>query len=844
MNILHGSCLALISAGAAAGSELCLTGAFEPWADGGELAGVLPGDQRNVDAVPFGNGFALVYDDTRGGSDENIGAAFLDGAGRQVSPPIEVSRAEGDEKRPAAVEVAGRLFVVWEDNRDNVFTQLRAAFVDPDGAVAPAAGFALSSADADQSDVELAVLDGVVLAVWEELVPGGGPMVMGSRFDGTGAPIDPVPFGFGPGLEPALVAGEDRFLVAYQTYSERIEGRFVAASPGAEPLVGEALAMVSTERADEPSLAFGGGHYALSWIREMSSTRVEALAARRFGIDGAAVDGEEAIRLIETDEEAEHEIAWGGDAFWIAASLGGRERQGGYCGVAEIDWAGATEFETVSAAANRVQDPAIAVGADGVVLAVWEDQIWEGSQRSGENVFFVAGGAAGFSPPRLLRSLSEAVSQPVGVVFQGAGSGVYGIATYAGNPLEMRIARMQLDGAGYAIESRTVAPASFYHTGGAWGFELGGAPHFAWSDGGTRLRVIEAEAAFGEAPVAPTPLWLTGDQQVAESVFDGGAGSVAVGGGGEHLLVAAVTDHGFLGTGIGLAAIGRGEVGFNTAVNLQGLVPSGPYGHSLAGIAGRDGQGVCVYLRWDGGVGDVELWSQRFEVDAAGAVRAMRAAEFMGPVGGRFSRPMSLTGGIVVWPEGAEVCYREGEEVIVAWIPWDRYQTSTTRRTAFRSTAPPLLSRRGEDSVLVFSDSAPEARTVSRVSWRRGEYWIGGGTLLADERWVQEAPFVEPGSYAEFPGGATEAVFSNGFRAVGLVDVPVAVEAMVAVPGELGDEVELTIGGPPFSTVLVETFSAGDRWLTAGAVETGVDGAALWRGAVERDPQLWRARKP
>jgi hypothetical protein len=109
-------------------------------------------DLQEAPAVAFdGSGFLVVWQDLRGGQDYDIYAARVSEDGKVLDPGgFPVVRRAANQARPAAAFAGGSFIVAWMDARQYPVYGLYAARVSRDGKVLDADGRALDAEDADR----------------------------------------------------------------------------------------------------------------------------------------------------------------------------------------------------------------------------------------------------------------------------------------------------------------------------------------------------------------------------------------------------------------------------------------------------------------------------------------------------------------------------------------------------------------------------------------------------------------------------------------------------------------------------------------------------------------------
>jgi len=409
--------------------ETFVSGTFD--AIGNPGVALYLGDQRNAETIAFGDGFVVLWDD-KTDSDEQLYLRLMDVKGEWQSPRIELSLAGGEQKRPAAVEVGGRVFILWEDDRNGLGTRdLYGTFLSSDGVIEDRRGFLFLDTLTDKSDVEMDAIGEVVVAVWEERVGFASPEIYAVRIGPDGELLDAQPSFIAAGKEPAIVAGDGQFAIVYQDPSDNLEMQRVSASPDGEFLIDGPVEIHTDPEtgngAIEPVVAWDGNRYGVAWIGRTFSDDSNLLFLR-VGPDGVVIDPVP-VRLGPIKGDAEVDMVADARGFVVVARLGLRS-----CGLRTLVEDAAMNLvvsppRTLSQPRNIVQDPSVAFAKDGTLLIAWEDELWERNKSDGENLFTVVGDAFGeLSLPRVMLSWPMGIrptSRGVATVRDGDGYGVF-----------------------------------------------------------------------------------------------------------------------------------------------------------------------------------------------------------------------------------------------------------------------------------------------------------------------------------------------------------------------------------------------------------------------------------
>ena len=214
------------------------------------------------------NNFLVVWGDARNVLDNNIygarvtpGGTVLDHAG------IAISRASGSQQYPAVAYGGSNFLVVWQDNRGGKDNDIYAARVSPSGVLLDSTGIAVMVGEGYQQEPGVAFGGGNYLVAWQDDESG----VHGARVTPAGEVLDRPGFaistsGFGYYPKTAVAFDDTDFFVAWtdERSGDAIYGARVTTSGVVLDTAGIPVSTVDGGRA-YPAAAFDGDNLLVVW---------------------------------------------------------------------------------------------------------------------------------------------------------------------------------------------------------------------------------------------------------------------------------------------------------------------------------------------------------------------------------------------------------------------------------------------------------------------------------------------------------------------------------------------------------------------------------------------------
>jgi hypothetical protein len=255
--------------------------------------------QRTPSAAFDGTNFLVVWSDDRGDALGDIYGVRVNGTGTVLDPSgIAISTAQDMQRNPTAAFDGTNYFVVWEDRRNGVDTDLYGARINASGTLLDASGLTVASAPGDQTE-PFVIFDGTnYFLVWSQ-TSAGVMSIYGARFAPAGTILPPGPILLSTSSsyqgKPKAAHGSSRYLVVWEKTDDLSGNLFAAASlidatngnvltpaPGYFTLSGLNCC------AFDPCVAFDGTNFFTSWS---DSRNVDSdIYGNRVSTAGAPLD--------------------------------------------------------------------------------------------------------------------------------------------------------------------------------------------------------------------------------------------------------------------------------------------------------------------------------------------------------------------------------------------------------------------------------------------------------------------------------------------------------------------------------------------------------------------------
>jgi len=353
---------------------------------GGIAISQAPGWWQFSPALGFdGANFLAVWQDYR------AGVGLTDIYGARVTPDTTVldpdgfviPRAARDQFTPALAFDGANFFVVWEDHRSGIYSDIYGARVTPEGTVLDPDGIVITEAAGWQYSPAIGFDGANFLVVWEDFRGGGDADIYGARVTPGGTVLDPdgivITEALNSQYSPALAFDGANFLVVWEDnragdYKFDIYGARV--TPGGTVL--DTNGIIISEAAGgqyAPAIGFDGANFLVAWTDYRDGNYSDIYGARvtpqgtvidRYGFVISPTARDQSSPVLGFDG-ANFLVAWTDYRSGVYSDIfGSRVTPGG----AVLDPSGLS----IARAAGGQCGPALGLGFDGEnFLVVWED---------------------------------------------------------------------------------------------------------------------------------------------------------------------------------------------------------------------------------------------------------------------------------------------------------------------------------------------------------------------------------------------------------------------------------------------------------------------------------------
>ncbi len=309
-----------------------------------------------------GTNFLVAWADFRNGTDFNIYGTRITGAGTvSDANGIAISTAPDDQIAPTVAANGSGYLVAWQDNRNlaTTFTDIYGARVTTNGVVSDSNGIPICKAANVQASPK-ASSDGTnFLVVWSDF---------------RNATLPPYADIYGARVTSAGVVADTNGIVI----------------------------CAATNDQASPAVAFNGINYLVVWQDNRAGAGYDIYGARVSTLGAVADTNGFAICTATNDQTAPAVTSNGGDFFVVWEDMRNANASGGDVYGARVSGGGSVLDSSgvpVNADSANEQNPAVAVGAPGQLLAVSQDSLLGADRALGNFVSTVA-------PPPVIQSLS------------------------------------------------------------------------------------------------------------------------------------------------------------------------------------------------------------------------------------------------------------------------------------------------------------------------------------------------------------------------------------------------------------------------------------------------------
>jgi endo-1,4-beta-D-glucanase Y len=258
-------------------------------------------NDQQYPAVAFdGTNFLVVWQDYRSFGDlSDIYGARVSQTGIVLDPSgVIISAANSVQAAPAVSYDGADFLVVWEDWRNNSWSDVYGARVNPAGVVLDPSGIAISTAEDDQYTPAVAFDGANFLVVWEDWRPSTGDCdVYGARVSPAGAVLDPDGIVISSAEDdqyvPAVAFDGANFLVVWMDgrgyHGYNIYGARVSQAGAVLDTSGIAVSMAADDQY-YPAVASDGANSLVVWEDYRTNSDTSDIYGARVSQAGTVID--------------------------------------------------------------------------------------------------------------------------------------------------------------------------------------------------------------------------------------------------------------------------------------------------------------------------------------------------------------------------------------------------------------------------------------------------------------------------------------------------------------------------------------------------------------------------
>jgi hypothetical protein len=267
--------------------------------------------------------FVVVWSDYRNGRTSDIYGARVTPGGTVLDPDgIAISTEGNNEYWPAVACDGANYLVVWQDGRNGPPYRIFGARVSHGGIVLDSAGFAVSTAEAEEQRPAVS-FDGInYLTVWED-ARGGHRGIYGARVSQNGAVLDSddiaVSTASGFNNNPAVSFDGTDFMVVWQFWHNDTGGTHGARVTQSGHVLDSTAIAVSTSAVEQsmPAVAQGGAGFLVVWSDDRNRADYGDIYGTRLTPDGTPLDSNGIAVSTGANDQYEPAVAFDGTNFLV-----------------------------------------------------------------------------------------------------------------------------------------------------------------------------------------------------------------------------------------------------------------------------------------------------------------------------------------------------------------------------------------------------------------------------------------------------------------------------------------------------------------------------------------------
>ncbi|MEO0092100.1 MAG: T9SS type A sorting domain-containing protein [candidate division WOR-3 bacterium] len=285
---------------------------------------IATGDQWYPRAAYDGSNYLVVWQDYRNGGSYDIYGARVNPVGTVLDPTgIEITTADNDQRSPSLAFDGVNYLVVWEDDRNGV-SDIYGTRVSQSGVVLDPSGIAISTASNNQWLPKVAFDNTNYFVVWEDYRSGIGSDIYGTRVTTAGVVLDasgiPISTATNDQFYPEIVSGGSNYLVVWTDYRSGSYFDIYGARVSSAGVVLDASGiLMSATGFDQypPSVSFDGTNYFVIWQDNRNSPHYSDIYGTRVSQSGVVLNSQGIAISTAGNDQWTPSAAFDGTNFFI-----------------------------------------------------------------------------------------------------------------------------------------------------------------------------------------------------------------------------------------------------------------------------------------------------------------------------------------------------------------------------------------------------------------------------------------------------------------------------------------------------------------------------------------------
>ncbi|MFQ5906377.1 MAG: hypothetical protein ACE5JA_07375, partial [bacterium] len=283
-----------------------------------------PYPQRYASLAFDGTDYFVVWQDHRAGIGSDIYGARVDTSGTVLDlPAVPISTAPFRQRRPSVAFGGINYFVMWHDSRSGFGSDIYGARVDVSMEVLDPVGIAVCTAGGDQLYASVASDTSTCLVVWEDYRGGSTSDIYGARVDTSGTVLDPSSIAIctvtDDQFKPSVAFDGTNYLVVWHDYRGGSTPDIYGARVDTSGTVLDPLSIPICSAVDGqfyPTVAFDGINYLVLWYDYRGGSTPDIYGAR-VNTSGTVLDPSSIPVCTASDDQFYPAVAFDGTNYLV-----------------------------------------------------------------------------------------------------------------------------------------------------------------------------------------------------------------------------------------------------------------------------------------------------------------------------------------------------------------------------------------------------------------------------------------------------------------------------------------------------------------------------------------------